>query len=342
VICPGGPLPGRSGLAEPAAVQAGRVGHPCRNSIDQGITRPAIRGAASREPETFDDLPRINLYFPAHYRDWSFDGLLWLCEESCLNGVINMDYRRIGIRIYRIFGCGRYFFKTGLAIIGLISPVACFSQINSNHPGTILWEVSPRGNEAFKSYILGTEHLYSGSFIDTIKEIKQGILTADFVAGEGNIPEQEPIGFNPATEKVPYKELMDSDDYSLVDRYLTEHGFRSLEELDSARYPIGKLANYVFRDAGTQAFDLDPQNEPSMDAYVQKLARSHKIPYHALDSGLSINDSVLAFGNSEVEFADFLVNFVKLSKDSLRVRYGRIHKMASFDINYSSFALNLA
>ena len=240
-----------------------------------------------------------------------------------------MDYRRIGIRIYRIFGCGRYFFKTGLAIIGLISPVACFSQINSNHPGTILWEVSPRGNEAFKSYILGTEHLYSGSFIDTIKEIKQGILTADFVAGEGNIPEQEPIGFNPATEKVPYKELMDSDDYSLVDRYLTEHGFRSLEELDSARYPIGKLANYVFRDAGTQAFDLDPQNEPSMDAYVQKLARSHKIPYHALDSGLSINDSVLAFGNSEVEFADFLVNFVKLSKDSLRGRYGRIHKMAS-------------
>jgi hypothetical protein len=181
---------------------------------------------------------------------------------------------------------------------------------------------------------LGTEHLYPGSLIDTIKEIKQSILTADYVAGEGNIPEREPIGFNPATEKIPYKELMDDEDYSMVDRYLTEHGFRSLEEMDSARYPIGKLTNYVFRDAGTQAFDLDPQNEPSMDAYVQKLARSHKIPYHALDSGLSINDSVLAFGSSEFEFADFLVNFVKLSKDSFRVRYGTIHKMASFDINY--------
>lgn len=46
-------------------------------------------------------------------------------------------------------------------------------------PGTIFWKVYPRNDPMKVSYILGTDHFYGGSFVDSLPGLKKKVRDAE-------------------------------------------------------------------------------------------------------------------------------------------------------------------
>lgn len=96
----------------------------------------------------------------------------------------------------------------------LLFPLAVFAQNKlPNLPGTIFWKVYPRNNPTKVSYIIGTNHSYGGSFVDSLPGLKKKVMDAELFICESV---SQPGSPEPTYGKPNYKALFSKEDYSLI------------------------------------------------------------------------------------------------------------------------------
>src|SRR5688572_26008038 len=100
----------------------------------------------------------------------------------------------------------------------LFFPLALLAQKKlPDMPGTIFWKVYPRNDPAKVSYILGTNHSYGGSFVDSLPGLMKKVTDAEIFICEAI---SRPGSPEPTYGKPNYKSLLKKDEYSLVNNYL--------------------------------------------------------------------------------------------------------------------------
>lgn len=175
-------------------------------------------------------------------------------------------------------------------------------------PGTIFWKVYPRNNPARVSYILGTNHSYGGSFVDSLPGLKKKVTDTELFICESVFRPDSP---ERTYGKPNYKKLFTKDEYSQVNNYLVRNSFMGLQELDSADFPIQTLLMTVVIDHMSRLNKSKQPDDLSMDSYLTKLAKDSKKEVVALDSGFEFKDKPIGFIGKDKLTADRLVSFIK-------------------------------
>lgn len=186
----------------------------------------------------------------------------------------------------------------------LLFPVFVFAQLPSN-PGTMLWKITaPNGNV---SYMMGTNHSYGGTFIDTFPKVMAAIRAAECVVLE-NLPRFRQAGVMPSfTGKTPFSKLFSPEDYRMMDSVLATYGMDPLHELDSVHFPPHLLAMHLVGRMMGEKDDRMKTDDESVDIYVARTAEEQHVALAGLDSGFTIREGILQFGLTEQEWADNIV-----------------------------------
>ncbi len=216
----------------------------------------------------------------------------------------------------------------------LFLPLALFAQKKlPDVPGTIFWKVYPRNNPVKVSYIIGTDHSYGGSFVDSLPGLKKKVMDAELFICEAILRPDSP---EPTYGKPNYKTLFTKDDYSLVNNYLVRNSFMGLQELDSAAFPLHSLLITVSIDHMSRLNKSKQPDDLIMDTYLVELARDSKIEILALDSGFEFKDKTMGFIGKDKMLADHLVNFIKAveNNDTTINSKLRTTDMSQWNIDY--------
>ncbi|MGX5819097.1 TraB/GumN family protein [Chitinophaga lutea] len=179
----------------------------------------------------------------------------------------------------------------------LMFPLIAFSQQKLNsRPGTILWRITPPGKEA--SYIIGTNHVYSGALIDSFPLFHQIAERAECIiveAGENALP-KDALAMPPS--KAPFRELFDTAGYRRVDALVREMGIPGLEEVEKSGLPVQGL--YMMM-AGWMVHMRTgkPEGLANIDGYVMQQAAKRNLPLISLDSGFTFKVGKSGFSDAQ-------------------------------------------
>lgn len=217
----------------------------------------------------------------------------------------------------------------------LLLPLLAVAQRSlPDRPHTILWKVSHRSLPG-SSYVLGTNHAYPGTFLDTMQYVSKLIHEAECIVVEGK-KELKNAGL-PAlgARKKSFQELFSPADYQLVDNYFSQRQEGLLGMMDSAGMPVHMLAEAVFAMQQAEGGETYQGADGSVDTYVRKAGEIRGVPVVLLDSGFAIRDGARAQGGSEEQWAATVVNIIKELENSKT--YGKLlseKEYARMDIDY--------
>ncbi|MDR0505863.1 MAG: TraB/GumN family protein [Dysgonamonadaceae bacterium] len=128
------------------------------------------------------------------------------------------------------------FFKVVLFIAALIIYGESFAH--KTYPtGSLLWEISGKDLTA-PSYLLGTFHLKSGSYMDSIAGAKKAFESSEQVIGEVSLDNMQEIQMKMMMKmQMPqganYRQLYSDDDYEFVNKQLISYMGAGLDKLGS-------------------------------------------------------------------------------------------------------------
>ncbi|MBO9154516.1 TraB/GumN family protein [Chitinophaga sp. GCM10012297] len=175
----------------------------------------------------------------------------------------------------------------------------------------MLWKITaPNGNVSF---MMGTNHSYGGTFIDTLPKVMAAIHAAEYVVLE-SLPDQQQNEMPSFTGKTPFSKLFSPADYRMMDSVLAAYGMDPLHELDSVHFPPHLLAAHLVGRLMGEKDDRMKAEDESVDSHVLHLAQQHHTSLIGLDSGFTVREGILQFGLTEQEWAD---NITKLFREKI-------------------------
>ncbi|WP_316820837.1 TraB/GumN family protein [Pedobacter gandavensis] len=152
---------------------------------------------------------------------------------------------------------------------------------------TLLWSVSGNGLKK-TSYLFGTNHLYGGSFLDSIAPVLEAFNKSNVLLVERQMDSSYSINNSknetPTDGYVPYSALFPKEMFTQVDKYLASIGVDSLGSLDNVKFPAWKLYFTIQMDYFSKKFKITPKNESSMDFHMQNLASNNGKKIVGLDN----------------------------------------------------------
>ncbi|RFS19948.1 hypothetical protein DVR12_19655 [Chitinophaga silvatica] len=212
----------------------------------------------------------------------------------------------------------------------------CGQSVLPDRPNTLVWEVTSKKKPQYKSYIIGSNHLYGEKLLNSLRGVKDLILKSDLVIAE-SLPktnEERQLSFD---QKIPYNTLFSNQEIVILDSFLTTHQIANIKALDSAHFPVSRLLYIVFSELTAENNSDLQQLEEAMDNVIVRWAKDANIPLVGLDSGMTMKKDVLSLGMEDIQMAEAIRSFVispSLLKtdDSLRNIGGRYARM---EIDYS-------
>jgi uncharacterized protein YbaP (TraB family) len=177
--------------------------------------------------------------------------------------------------------------------------------------GALLWKIS--GNDLKQpSYLLGTFHLKSSNFLDTIPGARTALENSEQVIGELNInnmieKQMQMMSKMMMPADTTYHTLYSEEDYNFVNEQLMSLLGTGLEQLGivkpSVIYTSISMVNFIKKIP-----DFNPEN--MLDIYVQKIAVEKQKPILELET---VDDQVYALFNSSTlqRQADQLLCYLK-------------------------------
>ncbi|RPD39150.1 TraB/GumN family protein [Chitinophaga barathri] len=213
----------------------------------------------------------------------------------------------------------------------LLFPVFAIAQ--SSKPGTILWKITAPGSQGRVSYVIGTNHSYGGTFIDTFPQVAALLKTAECVVLESvRKPVQET---KPSfTGKTPYSKLFSPADYRMMDSVLASYGMDKLEELDSVHFPPHLLCSYLTMNLVNEKDNRMKKEDESVDNYFLRYAQKEHLPLAGLDSGFTVREGILEYGLTEQQWADGMVKLFSAKRSGEEVMSNIDGSYATMDIDY--------
>jgi uncharacterized protein YbaP (TraB family) len=165
---------------------------------------------------------------------------------------------------------------------------SCFNQSSTKEKtGYLLWKISGK-DLAKPSYLLGTLHLESGDYLDSIPGVRNALKNCEQVIGEINSSDMLEAQMQlqqqmMMPEDTTYAMLYSDEDYNFVDGQLKTLLRVGLEQL--GRYKPGALSLMYAQMIYMQLFpNFSPLN--SMDLVVQQEAIKSDKPVNGLESGM--------------------------------------------------------
>lgn len=200
---------------------------------------------------------------------------------------------------------------------------------------TILWKIVSPNNPDKISYLLGSDHRYGETFLNSLPVIKEKIMQAEIVMSETG--SDATLHMAELTQTIPYSQLFKQEEITTVDSFLEKHGMNSIRELDSVHYPINMLSLFVFRELMSMG-DMEMQNEEAMDNVIVRWAADANKRIIGLDSGMIIRQNAFNFGATDQEVAENMVEIIRnpalLTAPSKDKEYGSLNINYDFDKVY--------
>ena len=159
---------------------------------------------------------------------------------------------------------------------------SCFNQGSTKEKtGYLLWKIS--GKDLTKpSYLLGTLHLESGDYLDSIPGVRNALKNCEQVIGEINAADMLDAQMM-MPEDTTYRMLYSDEDYNFVDGQIKALLNAGLEQLGG--YKPGALSLMSAQMIYMKLFpDFNPFN--SMDNAVQQDAIKSNKPVSGLETGV--------------------------------------------------------
>lgn len=190
--------------------------------------------------------------------------------------------------------------KNILGIIILITVVSHFYSCNANtniEKNSLLWKVSGNGLEQ-PSYMFGTHHLVSISFLDSVPGLREAFMSTQQLVGEldmSNMGEMQMklMSESLMPEGVTYDSLLADNDKTLLDSMLIATVGVGLEQFGQMKPAL--LSNLITLTL-YQKFYPRESEEVSMDEYLQNKAEEYFRPVIGLET---IDDQIYALYNSQ-------------------------------------------
>jgi uncharacterized protein YbaP (TraB family) len=219
--------------------------------------------------------------------------------------------------------------KFFLIPVMVILASAAFAQNPVEKTGSLLWKISGNGLKT-PSYIFGTHHLFSASFLDSVPGVKRAFAASEQMAGEivmndmaALAAEMQKAGMMPPDST--WQMLLSEDDYRFVDERLTA-------SLGVGLQAFGMVKPIMVSTAYTMVVyqKIIPQLNQSdiMDIWLQQQSVSRGIPVIGLET---IHDQTASFFIQSLkrQAADLLcmLHHVELVEDAAR-RLNRLYRSA--------------
>jgi len=162
-----------------------------------------------------------------------------------------------------------------------------------------LWEISRKGL-SHKSYLLGTNHAFNYTWIDSFTLIKEKLLDAKTIVTELPIQSRADIKQSKVdSNHIPFDKLFSSEEYNLVDNYLKRKGLSTLDKAPNNFYSTLGLFHATY---GRLMQPAEKANTDAIDVYIEKIGKKKNAIVY-LDSGAKkpktdsvpiLNEKVLA------------------------------------------------
>jgi uncharacterized protein YbaP (TraB family) len=163
--------------------------------------------------------------------------------------------------------------KVLVTVALIISTIGLYAQTTTYKSGSVLWKISGKDLKT-PSYLLGTLHLKSGEYFDTIPGAKAAFKSCEQVVGEidmSNMLEAQ-MKMQQATMMSPdttYQMLYSDEEYSLVNEKIVSLAGAGLEQLGVYK-PVA-IQQIVVQYAYMKYFSNNPTN--GLDAQIQSDAQ---------------------------------------------------------------------
>ena len=164
------------------------------------------------------------------------------------------------------------------ALLALIFALPCFAQPKHS----LFYEVSGNGLKK-PSYLFGTFHLYTSSFVDSQKNVLRKLKASNAVAGE---IVADSLNFSPQLlqamqSDTPLFDLMSPTAYVELDAWMEELTGSDLSMFNnlSPMAVNAMLLQFIYLKHFSP-----PKNEQPMDVYLQSEARKRKMNVYGLES----------------------------------------------------------
>lgn len=237
----------------------------------------------------------------------------------------------------------------------IVSIAALTAQTSDNYTGALLWKISGNGLDK-PSYIVGTHHLASTSFIDSIPGLRKAMSDVEQVAGEILMNDMvtmqvkmQQAGMMPVEET--YDSLLTVDEYARLDEGLKRVIGIGLDQLGGFK-PGMLSAIYSISIYAQLTPNFNPAAHEAIDQYIQK---------YAADKGKSVigletmEDQIRALYDAEplkiqavnfacaVGYPDFAKeSLINLNKYYAEKNLAKMHDLAFNDPNDPCPASELA
>ena len=200
----------------------------------------------------------------------------------------------------------------------------------------LLWEIS--GNGAKKSYILGTHHLVSADFLDSVQNVYKAYNSSQIVVGEillsaKNISDTI-MAYATMPKGTSLSEMLSKQEFEQIDVALQNTLFIPLENITTLK-PAMISAMYV-----QAIFEklFKKKDEFLLDSYFQHIAEMSEKKVLALES--ATEQSVLLFGNQSLERQKELLlatiqDSAKLAQEIIQTV--KLYKDGNLDAIYSEY-----
>ncbi|MDL2255617.1 TraB/GumN family protein [Parabacteroides sp. OttesenSCG-928-K15] len=177
--------------------------------------------------------------------------------------------------------------KVVLILVCVCLTLGASGQTKSPFNGALLWKVSGNGLEK-PSYVLGTLHLFSESFVDSIPGLRSVMQEAQQVVGELDMLDAASMQAKMMQaamlpEEESYKKLLSEAEYARLDEGLKKFIGMGLDQVGG--FKPGMLAPMISIVLYTQ---VDPSFNPAtfvgIDTYVQQVAKEEGKPIVGLET----------------------------------------------------------
>ena len=139
-------------------------------------------------------------------------------------------------------------------------------QAFSQTPNTLLWEISGKGLKS-PSFVFGTYHLITSTYIDSFPVIRQKLEKTEAVAGEMviDVGVSSKIASAVVMKDSSLTQLLSKEDYQLVGTYLKEITGMDLSLFDKMKPVV--ISTFLYSPM------LKEDQGKAMDIYFQDLAK---------------------------------------------------------------------
>lgn len=175
--------------------------------------------------------------------------------------------------------------KTVFLFMLVIAAYSVYGQTGTCKSGALLWKIS--GKDLSKpSYLLGTFHLKSGEYLDSIPGAKSALQSCEQVVGEVNMSDM--VGMQMQMQQAimmpsdtTYQMLYSDEDYGFVSEKITSLVGAGLNQLGMLK-PVAIHLNVIVLAYAKYFPNINPAD--ILDIRIQSEARNEQKPVVALET----------------------------------------------------------